>query len=214
VLRWNPLFDIIRRLIAERAIGDVFYAEVDYWHGLKGWSGLDWGASIAGGGSTMLTAGCHALDALRWFVQDDVVEVSAMSNNHAGRFEYDANVVAILRFAGGAIGKSSTLFDFEAPYALNIDLAGSEGTIRDNRLWSRHLLPGQTDWATVPTILPDSGAVEHHPFDAQMAHFVECIQTGRDSHCNIADAYKTHELCLAIDRSLELGGQPVRLPLA
>jgi hypothetical protein len=29
----------------------------------------------------------------------------------------------------------------------------------------------------------------------------------------VADAYRTHEVCLAIDRSVELGGTPVRLPL-
>ena len=65
----------------------------------------------------------------------------------------------------------------------------------------------------VPTILPDSADVEHHPFDAEIDHFVDCIREDRESHCNIADAYNTHEVCLAIDRSIELGGQPVKLPL-
>ena len=63
------------------------------------------------------------------------------------------------------------------------------------------------------TILPDSGAVDHHPFDAEMNHLVECILADRESHVNVADAYETHEVCMAIDRSIELGGQPVRLPL-
>ena len=94
------------------------------------------------------------------------------------------------------------------PYAFNIDLAGTEGTLRDNRLWSKKLFPGQTSWSTVPTILPDSGAVEHHPFDAQMNHLVDCIRSDRESHCNVADAYFTHELCLAIDQSLAEGGSP------
>jgi predicted dehydrogenase len=63
------------------------------------------------------------------------------------------------------------------------------------------------------TILPDSGAVEHHPFDAEINHFVDCILQGRESHCNIADAYRTHEVCIAIDRSIAAGGMPVKLPL-
>jgi hypothetical protein len=29
----------------------------------------------------------------------------------------------------------------------------------------------------------------------------------------VADAFHTHELCLAIDRSIATGRQPVRLPL-
>jgi len=59
----------------------------------------------------------------------------------------------------------------------------------------------------------DSADVNHHPFDAEIDHFADCILTGRESPCNIPDAYRTHELCMAIDLSIEQGGRPVRLPL-
>jgi predicted dehydrogenase len=214
VLRWNPLFENLKSLLAAGAVGELFYLEVDYWHRLgSSWPGWGWGQTRASGGSTMLLAGCHALDALRWFAADEVAEVSAFSNNKEGRFEFDANVVAIAKFRNGAIGKSSALFDCQMPYQFNIDLAGTEGTLRDNRLWSKKLLPGETGWTTMQTVLPDSGDVHHHPFDAQINHFVECIREGRESHCNVADAYHTHELCLAIDASLACGGRPVKLPL-
>lgn len=214
VLRWNPLFDNLKSLLAARTIGDLFYIEVDYWHGIGPWySGWQWAHTRRTGGSAMLLAGCHAVDAIRWFIREEVVELSAFGNNVKGLYEYPANVVAILKFEGGAVGKTATLLDGELPYAFNIDLAGTEGTLRDNRLWSKKLLPGQTSWAAVPTILPDSGAVEHHPFDAQMNHFVDCIRNDRESHCNVADAYHTHEVCMAIDQSLADGGRPVRLPL-
>jgi predicted dehydrogenase len=103
--------------------------------------------------------------------------------------------------------------DAVIPYTFNVDLIGTEGAIRDNRLWTPQLLPGQSAWTTFPTITPDSGDVHHHPFDAQINHFVDCILGGVESHCNVADAYKTHELCLAIDQSLAEGGRPVSLPL-
>ena len=35
----------------------------------------------------------------------------------------------MLKFAGGAVGKTSALFDAEMPYQFNIDLAGTEGTL-------------------------------------------------------------------------------------
>ena len=214
VLRWNPLFENLKSLLSAGAIGNLFYVEVDYWHGLSTWwSGWEWGHTRQCGGSTMLLGGCHALDAIRWFSGEPVVEVSAYSNNAKKMFEFDANVVAMLRFASGAIGKTSALFDADMPYQFNIDLVGTEGTIRDNRLWSKKLLPGQKGWTTMQTLMPDSGDVHHHPFDAQIDHFVDCIRQGRESHCNIADAYLTHELCLAIDRSIDCGGKPVGLPL-
>lgn len=72
--------------------------------------------------------------------------------------------------------------------------------------------PGQTSWATVPAILPDTAEVSHHPFAGQMNHFVECILLDRESHCNVADAVKTHEICLAAEISTR-EGRPVYLPL-
>jgi predicted dehydrogenase len=214
VLRWNPALETMRSLLAAGAIGSLFYAEVDYWHGM-GPAHHAWHlhSRKKTGGSAMLLGGCHAVDALRWLSGDEVAEVTAVSNNCKGLFEYDANVVAVMKFRGGAIGKTAALFDAEMPYAFNVDLAGSEGTIRDNRLWSKKLFPGQSGWATIPTVLPDSGDVAHHPFDGEIQHFVECIREGRESHCNVADGYRTHELCLAIDRSLAEGGRPVTLPL-
>jgi UDP-N-acetyl-2-amino-2-deoxyglucuronate dehydrogenase len=214
VLRWNPLFENLKSLMAAGAIGELFYAEVDYWHSLgPSYGGWKWAHTRQHGGSTMLVAGCHAVDALRWFTGDEVVEVSTVSNNKKGLYEYDANVVAIMKFRNGTIGKTSALLDCAMPYAFNIDLIGTEGSLRDNRLWSKRLLPGQTGWATLPTILPDSGDVHHHPFDAEINDLVDSICQGRESRCNVADAYKTHELCLAIDRSIAEGGLPVKLPL-
>jgi predicted dehydrogenase len=214
VLRWNPLFTNLKSLVTTGAIGDLFYVEVDYWHGLgRWWTGFEWGRTLASGASTMLTGGCHAVDAIRFFAGREIAEVAAFANNVKGNFEYPANVVAILKFTDGTIGKTSALFDAEMPYAFNIDLAGTEGTLRDNRVYSKKLFPGQTGWNTMKTILPDSGAVDHHPFDAEMNHLVDCILEDRESHCSVADAYHTHEVCIAIDRSIAEHGRPVKLPL-
>jgi len=54
--------------------------------------------------------------------------------------------------------------------------------------------------------------VTHHPFVGEVNHFLDCIRSDRESHCNIADAVKTHEICLAGDASAR-EGRPVRLPL-
>ena len=214
VLRWNPMIESLQTLLAQRTLGDVFYAEVDYWHHLgPAYRGWDWASRKDTGGSAMLLGGCHAVDILRWLVREDVVEVSALANNQRALYEYDANVVAIVRFRNGTIGKTSVVFDAQIPYTFNVDLLGTDGSVRDNRLWVPKLLPGQNQWTTFPTIAPDSADVHHHPFDAQINHFVDCIRQDVESHCNVADAYHTHELCLAIDQSVAEGGRSVRLPL-
>jgi predicted dehydrogenase len=211
VLHWNLQFMWIKRMLEEKAIGKIFYAEVDYWHNIGPWYGqYQWNIKKEIAGSSFLSAGCHAVDAMRYFVQDDILEVSAYSNKLNQDYEYDTNVVGLVRFAGGAIGKLSSMFDVQCPYAFTIDLLGDKGTIRDNRLYAKDFMGGKSDWVSVPTIRPDSGDVSHHPFDGEINHFIDCIVKNEESHVNLADAVKTHEVCLAMDKSAETG-RPVRI---
>lgn len=211
VLRWNPEFQWIERMLAEQTLGSLFYAEVDYWHHIGAQYGqYIWNVKKEIAGSAFLSAGCHAVDALRLFVKDEVSEVMAYSNKCNPVYEYDTNIVGIVKFAGGAIGKVSTSFDVQCPYAFNIDLLGDKGTIRDNHIYAKEFFAGQTDWITVPTIRPDSGDVAHHPFDGEISHFIDCIRNDTESFVNLEDAARTHEVCFALDQSAATG-RPVRI---
>jgi len=97
------------------------------------------------------------------------------------------------------------------PYKFPIEVFGNKGTFIDNRVWS-HKYPGQTDWVEIPSILPVSADVVHHPFQGEIDHFVQCIQTGKESHANLEDAIRTHEIAFAAMQCYKTG-KPVRLPL-
>ena len=215
VLRWNPMFDNIRAMLDQKLIGRLFYAEVDYMHAIDVRTRLHrWHNKKELGGGALLAAGCHAVDGLRWFMRDEAVEVSAYSTRSTAnrlRFDFDPNIVAIIKFAGGAVGKIGCSLEAQMPYVYRVHLFGDEGSIRDNQLFTNKW-PGQKDWAEIPTVLPSSGDVEHHPFQAELDHFVDCIHNAKESHCNVADAVKTHEICLAADRSAATG-RPIKLPL-
>lgn len=217
VLRWNPLFDIIKKQLAQESIGNVFYGEVDYFHGIGPWYGqYAWNIKKEMGGSSLLSAGCHALDALRWFMGGEVAEVCQYATSGKGKdfaaYEYDPTSVTILKFADGRLGKVASCIECIQPYVFNINLVGTEGAIKNNQIFSRVQYPGQTNWVSVPTILPDSGDVTHHPFQDEANHLVACIQNDEESHVNVADAYKTHEIVMAADQSGQTG-KPVQLPL-
>lgn len=211
VLHWNPEFLLIKKMLGSGAIGPLFYAEVDYWHNIgPQYLQYRWNVKKAIAGSVWLSAGCHAVDAIRWFVESEITEVSAYSNKRNPEYEYDTNAVAVLKFESGAIGKLSASFDVQSPYAFNVDLLGEKGTIRDNHIYAREYFAGQTDWVTVPTVRPDSGDVSHHPFDGELSHFIDCIRTNVESPLNLADAAKTHAVCYALERSAT-EGRPVSL---
>jgi predicted dehydrogenase len=227
VPRWNPLVLTLKELLGRGALGSLFYAEVDYLHGT--WHRKRPGPPLRGGAplsyeqprdrplrtpiSTFLGGGCHAVDMARYLMGADVVEVTALSPaDEVGKDRPPRTTVALVRFAGGAIGKIGGASRQKMPYVFNIALYGETGSVRNNRVYS-DLFPGQTDFVEIPTILPDSGDVAHHPFPEEIDHLVECILNDRESHCNLADAVNTHEVCFAADRSAAAGGAPLRLPL-
>lgn len=235
VLRWNPLFRTLKALIADGALGRVFCVETGY-NSYSGdwWSGWEDGRRRATGVSALLVAGCHAVDALRWFAAPGEyeaatpVEVFAYSGGIRGRstlqydptrnswhegtpLEYDGLEIALVRFSNGALGKVSVNFDAVGPYHFPLDIFGEKGTVKGSRLWSWKF-PAQSDWIEIPAVGPDSADVSHHPFQGQIDHFVDCLKAGTESHCNLDDAVLTHEVVFAAQRCYETGA-PVKLPL-
>ncbi|MEQ1840887.1 MAG: Gfo/Idh/MocA family oxidoreductase, partial [Verrucomicrobiales bacterium] len=66
------------KLIEEGMIGEVHYGEVDYYHGIGPWYGqYRWNTTVENGGSSLLSAGCHALDALLLCMGSKVEEVTS-----------------------------------------------------------------------------------------------------------------------------------------
>lgn len=214
VLRWIPLVQAAKALLAEGLLGELIYLQADYWHnpeqsGYPGAAGRLWRATL----DAILSGGCHAVDLARYLMGSDIVEVTALETTALEGLPRAANQVALVRFANGRAGKVSAITEPWMPYQFNVDLLGTEGALRDNRFYSRKL-PGVLDWATFPTVLPSSGLVGHHPFQGEIDHFVACIRDGVESHASLHDAVNTHEACFAISQSSRLGGQPVGLPLA
>jgi predicted dehydrogenase len=165
-------------------------------------------------GSDLLTAGCHAVDGLRWFVGARPVEVFAYANvsrENPLHYEYEPNSVTLVKFDDGTMGKVSCSIECVQPYIFNISLFGDQGTVRNNQVFSKRWT-GQKGWATFPTIMPDSGDVSHHPFSDEVRHFVDCILTDLEPSAHLDDAALTHEICFASAISARVK-RPVRLPL-
>ena len=70
-VRFSPQFTMTRSLAGGGLIGPVHYAEVDYFHNIgPEVSQYEWNLRSDGGGSSLLTAGCHALDGLLMFMDE------------------------------------------------------------------------------------------------------------------------------------------------
>jgi len=204
------------KLIEDGMIGEIHYGEVDYFHGIGPWYGqYRWNTTLENGGSSLLSAGCHALDALLLCMGGKVEEVSAYETQSKHeifqKYEYKTTTVALLKFANGAIGKVASVIDCLQPYYLHTHLVGSEGSLLDNKLYSTKLGLRDKKWAELPLAMADSGDVADHPYQAQFQSFFDAIDRGEDMpRTSFTEALESFRVLFACDRSAR-EGRPVKL---
>lgn len=213
VLHWSPYFGIVKSMIQRDFFGTLFFGETGYISGRwpLWYAGYDWVKTKKEGGNALLVAGAHAVDAVRQFMPSEVDEVMCYAGSFTGQMDYDATQALLLHFKDGTIGKITSIIEGNMPYSFTVRLHGTKGTLVQNRFYSE-ISDGQTDWAEIPTIMPDTAEVTHHPFQGEMDHFVDCILHDKTPMPDIKDAVKTHEIIFAAEQSA-LERQPVRLPL-
>ncbi|MFC1537674.1 Gfo/Idh/MocA family protein, partial [Gemmatimonadota bacterium] len=204
-----------KSIIKRGLIGDVYFAECDYFHGIGPWYGqFEWNVKKDMGGSSLLTAGCHALDVLLWLTGGEVEEVcsySTRSTHEAYKpYEYDPTSVTLLKFKdSGLIGKVASVTDCMQPYVFNMNIVGTHGTVKNDQFYSKKI-NGLQQWSKLDVQLVDSGDVAHHPYSDQFAYYAECLDKGVEGHNNLKSAFETHRVIFAADRSAATG-RPVSL---
>jgi len=236
-LRYNPLLKFIHWMRDSGRLGNVRFARTNYLSRVTDWySGWEWCRTVKGGGSHLLAAGCHAVDALRWATGLEIEQVSAYHVRYTDGYEWPTTIDVNVRFEGGALGHVTSSTDFQMPYTFSLEVMGDLASIRDTTiLWKdkevsidelRSANPfadvtlhpatyggGGAAAIRIECITPDSADVKHHPFQAEIDDFVDAILTGRETMLNVHDAQRTMEVCLAADQSATNGGIPVNLPL-
>ncbi|MPY87824.1 MAG: gfo/Idh/MocA family oxidoreductase [Luteitalea sp.] len=202
----------VRSMIDQGLLGDVHYGEVDYYHGIGPWYGqFAWNVKKEMGGSSLLTAGCHSLDLLLWYMDGEVDEVSSFSTRTKspifGPYEYDTTSVTLMKFTDGRIGKVASVIDCLQPYYFHIHLVGSEGSVLDDRFYSAKLKGTKKNaWNRVAAPLIDSGDVADHPYQPQFQAFVDSIRRNESMPLTGFDAaFTSHKVAFAADRSAQEG---------
>jgi predicted dehydrogenase len=215
--RFSSQFLATRSVIDQGLLGKIHYGEVDYYHGIGPWYGqFRWNTKKDAGGSSLLSAGCHALDALLLCMGSEVESVSsfstASSNKVFADYEYPTTSVTILKYGDGRVGKVASVIDCLQPYYFHVHLVGSEGSLLDNKFHSMKLGGlNKARWSELSMKMLDSGDVSDHPYQTQFQSFFEALAKGEEMPLtNLAQAIKTHEIIFAADKSAR-DGKPVRL---
>lgn len=221
--RFSNQLQVTRALLDEGLLGKLHYGEVDYYHGIGPWYGqFRWNTGKKDGGSALLTAGCHALDALLMLMghpgspDNPVEKVTSLSTKSASDifrpYEYDTSSVTLLHFKNGAVGKTAAIVDCLQPYYFRTQLVGSEGSLIDDKFHSMKLKADKGHWSRLSMKMLDSGDVSDHPYQAQFQAFFDSLDAGEDMPLtSFPEAKKTFEVIFAADKSAAQGGTPITL---
>ena len=208
--RFSSQFLTIKSVIDAGLLGRIHYGEVDYYHGIGPWYGqFRWNTKRDAGGSSLLSAGCHALDALLLCMGEDVETVSSYATHSTNRdfskYEYATSSVTILRFKDGRVGKCASVIDCLQPYYFHVHLVGSEGSLLDQKFHSTKLGGlNKGKWSELSMKLLDSGDVSDHPYQTQFEAFFNALSQGQEMPLtSLTHALRTHEVIFAADSSAD-----------
>jgi UDP-N-acetyl-2-amino-2-deoxyglucuronate dehydrogenase len=206
--RFSSQFLATKAVIDAGLLGRLHYGEVDYYHGIGPWySPYRWNTKREMGGSALLTAGCHALDALLLCMGDEVEEVTSYATQSANpvfsAYEYPTTSTTLIRFRNGSVGKCAAVVDCLQPYYFHTHLAGSEGSLLDDKFHSQKLAGlNRNKWSQLSMQMLDSGDVGDHPYQTQFQTFFDALDAGRDMPLtSFQHAFATHRVIAAADKS-------------
>jgi predicted dehydrogenase len=213
--RFSSQLMAIKAVIDNGLLGRIHYGEVDYYHGVGPWYGqFRWNVSKKAAGSSLLSAGCHALDALMLCMGHDVEDVTSYAtystNKDFAKYEYPTSSVSIIKFKDGRIGKTASVIDCLQPYYFHIHLVGSEGSLLDNKFYSTQIAGlNKNKWSELAVKMLDSGDVSDHPYLTQFEAFFKAVDENREMPLtSLTDALFTHEVIFAADRAAEKNLKP------
>ena len=215
--RFSSQFVATKAVLDAGLVGRLHYGEVDYYHGIGPWYGqYRWNTKRSLGGSALLTAGCHAMDALLLCMNAEVDEVTSYATQSSNPlftpYEYKTSSTTILKFKNGSVGKCAAVVDCLQPYYFHTHLVGSDGSILDNKFHSQKLAGlNRNAWSELSMKLLDSGDVGDHPYQTQFQAFFDALDARTEMPLtSFADAFVSHRVMAAADKSAA-EGRPVRI---
>ncbi len=188
-----PMSVLAKRLLAENALGEVFYAASEtFQHKRRQFARSPWYASAEHPRAALLGTGIHAVDLLRWLL-GEVEEASAYGNHIAyPEFPGDDFTMVQYRFASGIVGRVGVAYGSVLPRGeggMTLQLYGSEGSLVNERYYVGE--PGQGDW--VAEELP----AVRNPFWQEVDHFLQCLDAGATPAVDVREGARNVAACLA-----------------
>jgi predicted dehydrogenase len=136
--RFDAATQQVHQLMEEGAFGRLVLgtAQIPWWRSQKYYDSGAWrGTWALDGGGVLMNQSIHSIDLLQWLM-GRVARVSAYTDTLAHRMETEDVAVAVLRFAGGALGAITATTGAYPGVGTRIEVFGERGSavIENDRL--------------------------------------------------------------------------------
>lgn len=208
ICRFTPAFVQAKKYIEEGKLGELYFVESEYAHDYQHMfeeNPTNWRSDPVRNG--VVGGGCHAVDLLRWLVNEDPYEVYAYGTHKLlPEVSYDDANLAIMKFPGNVMGKVFVSTGCKRDYTMRTCVYGTKGTlIFDNRSDSMkvHLADEQGHGAGEGESVPVE--INNHNATAEFKVFADALVNDTAIETTVYEGAKTVAACLAIVESSKSG---------
>jgi predicted dehydrogenase len=208
--RMKPHIRQLKNWLDQGLLGKLLFvdARVKWYRPPEYYANSSWRGTLAlDGGGALINQGVHTIDLLLWLL-GDVVRVQARTATQLHQIEAEDTAVAILEFAGGALGIFHATTAAYPGYPRRVEISGSEGTVilEHDRIIAANLRNAPAS-ATVSATLDEhhsaSSAVvsDFRGHQAVLEDFLQAIQQNRAPACDGIEGRRSLALIESIYRA-------------
>ena len=208
-MRFHKVHQKVKEMVANQQVGTVGLVRAEMITSFKKNQGDRFTTDqfrlnrAIGGGGVLFDMGIHAIDVLRYIVDDEIEEITGFSQNLFIDCNGEDTVSAVFKFKNGVYGSITT--SGALPCSRNgVDIQGDKGAIfTDGSVWitarSGEIKRFANDkWETHTTEI-------NNCYVTEIEHFLQCVGEKRTPDVDGEEARKNIQVVLAIYRSMDEG---------
>ncbi len=202
VFRFEDSTARLRERIAAGQVGHPVFARAEFSYPGRGHV-RTWitDAAVAGGGP-IADVGVHCIDALRYILQDEVVQVNARGTSDRESGSVEAAAVLTLEFSRGTLG--AVLVSTRAEYRTPLEIVGEAGVLRaDDGLNVER--PITIELKKDGTVVESETVANREAYARQVDAFAEAVEGKAEFPVAGEEGWQNQEILDAAYRSLKSG---------